>query len=97
MGSLIYDSRASIRQLLDRGFQMPIHFAAVGANGAAVIGTYRSFSDRSGLDCQITGRAPAPEGMIAPVNIMYVDSRGESALVVLRQNSDDSTENSPVA
>ena len=68
---------------------MPIHFAAVGANGAAVTGTYRLLSGNSGFECQITAQTPDPEGMIAPVNIMYVDSKGEAALVVLRQNSDE--------
>ena len=85
MGSVIYDSGASIQQLLDRGFVMPIHFAAVGTNGAAVIGTYNFLPGNSGFECRITMQTPEPEGMIAPVNIMYVDSKGEAALVVLRQ------------
>ena len=95
MGSLIYDSGPSILQLLDRGFVMPIHFAAIGTNGAVVTGTYRFLSDNSELECQITAQTPEPEGMIAPVNIVYVDSKGEAALVVLRKNSDEPTENFP--
>ena len=76
---------------------MPIYFAAVGVNGAAATGTYRFQSDNSGFECQITARTPGPEGMIAPVNIMYVDSKGEAALVVVRQNSDEPIENSTAA
>jgi hypothetical protein len=97
MGSVIYDSAASIQQLLDRGFVMPIHFAAVGINGVAVTGTCRFLSGNSGFECQITAHTPGPEGMMAPVNIMYVDSKGEAALVVLRQSSDEPMENSPAA
>jgi hypothetical protein len=85
MGSLIYDSGASIKQLLDRGFEMPIHFAAVGTNGSVVAGTYRALSADPGFYCEITAQTLGMEGMTAPVNIMYVDSKGESAHVVLRQ------------
>ena len=97
MNSVIYDSSASVKQLLDRGFEMPIHFAAVGTNGAAVTGTYRFLADRSGFECQITAQTPDPEGMTAPVNIMYVDSKGECAHMVIRQIPDDPIENSYAA
>jgi len=86
MGSVIYDSRDSIQQLLDQGFEMPIHFAAVGTNGSVVAGTY-STSARGGvgIDCQITVRTEG-QNLTSPVNIMYVDRRGESALIVLRHH-----------
>ena len=85
MGSVIYDSRDSIQQLLNHGFELPIHFAALGTNGSVVAGTYSS-SGRGGfgLDCQITVRTEGQD-LTSPVNIMYVDRRGESALIVLRQ------------
>lgn len=38
MGSVIYNSRASIEDLLRQGFLMPIQFAAVGTNGGVVAG-----------------------------------------------------------
>jgi hypothetical protein len=85
MGTLIYNSGASIKQLVDRGFEMPIHFAAVGTNGSVVAGTYRSLSGGPEFCCQITAQTLDMEGLTAPVNIMYVDSKGESALLVLRQ------------
>jgi hypothetical protein len=88
MGSVIYDSRDSIRRLLDHGFEMPIHFAAVGADGSVVAGTY-SPSGRGGVgfDCQITLQSEG-KSLIPPVNIMYVDCRGESALIVVRQQTE---------
>jgi hypothetical protein len=85
MQSLIYNSASSIRQLLDGGFHLPIHFAAVGTNGAVFAGTYVSSPDGHGLDCRITIPTTDPNGLTAPVNIMYVDARGESAVVVLRR------------
>ena len=86
MRSLIYDSRASIEHLLRQGFLMPIHFAAVGTNGGVVAGTYSMSPAGSGFSCEVTVQTVRPEGLTAPVNIMYVDSRGESALVVLRRS-----------
>ena len=75
MGSVIYDSRDSIQQLLDHGFEMPIHFAAIGTNGSVVAGTYRqSGRNRAGFDCQITVRTE-DQDLTSPVNIMYVDRR----------------------
>jgi len=96
MESLIYDSNASLRQLLDTGFQMPIHFAAVGTNGSVVAGTYRRASRGKGFDCRITAQNLSPEGLTAPVNIMYVDRRGEAALVVLRPSQHEQAPSPPI-
>lgn len=85
---MIYDSRESVLQLLEHGFQMPIHFAAIGTNGSVVAGTYSSSGrDGAGLDCHITVRTKG-QNLTSPVNIMYVDRRGESALIVLREKPD---------
>ena len=97
MESLIYDSRASVQQLLDGGFEMPIHFAAVGTNGSVVAGTYRSSPNGRGFDCRITVQTSKPEGLTAPVNIMYVDRKGESAVVVLRRLSNEPMQDHSVA
>lgn len=96
MDSVIYDSRDSIQQLLNKGFEMPIHFAAVGTNGSVVAGTYRRPARGRGFDCQITVQTRG-QSLTSPVNIMYVDRRGESALVVLRQLPDPSPETIPVS
>jgi hypothetical protein len=93
---LIYDSGVSVQQLLDAGFEMPIHFAAVGTNGGVVAGTYQFSPDGQGFDCKITIQASTLEGLAAPVNIMYVDCKGEAALVVLRPLQDESVQTDPV-
>jgi len=97
MSDLIYDSGLSIQELLDRGFELPIHFAAVGSNGSVVAGTYRPLDDASGLDCRITAQTGDADGLTAPVNIMFVDRRGESAVVVVRRLSRQLRENAPAA
>ena len=92
MNSLFFDSGSSVQQLLDRGFEMPIHFVAVGTNGSVVGGTYHRTSNDRDLVCEITIQSTNPNGLTAPVNIMYVDRRGESAVVVLRQTPEKQAE-----
>ena len=84
MDTVVYDSTDSIQQLIEHGFEMPIHFAAVGTNGSVVTGTYRQSRPSAAFDCQITARTEDKD-LTPPINIMYVDSRGESALIVVRQ------------
>jgi hypothetical protein len=84
LSSLIYDSGKSIEHLLASGFELPIHFAAVGTNGAVVAGTFCAAAHGRLFDCRITMQTMEPEGLTAPVNVMYVDRRGEAALVVVR-------------
>src|SRR5262245_8837637 len=97
MDSMIYNSAESIQKLLDGGFEMPIHFAAVGTNGAVVAGTYRPSPYGQGFECQITVQEMKQDGLTAPVNIMYVDRRGESALVVLRDSQKRHSSPIPIA
>jgi hypothetical protein len=84
MRSLIYDSGKSIEHLLASGFELPIHFAAVGTNGAVVAGTFCAAAHGRLFECRITMQTMEPDGLTAPVNVMYVDRRGEAALVVVR-------------
>jgi hypothetical protein len=97
MESIIYDSAASVRQLLRKGFEMPIHFAAVGTNGSVVAGTFRFSRSRDDFDCQITIQPSVVESLTAPINIMYVDRKGEAALVVLRPSPGGPSKRKPVA
>ena len=87
MANLIYDSMVSLEQLLDRGFRMPIHFAAIGIDGAVVAGTYVNSPTGAGFDCRFTAQSSQSNELAAPVNIMFVDSKGESALVVIRETA----------
>jgi hypothetical protein len=96
MESIIYDSTAAVRQLLHRGFEMPIHFAAMGTNGSVVAGTFRFSRRGDDFDCQITTQPYTMEDLTAPVNIMYVDRKGEAALVVVRPLEDEQPEQEPM-
>jgi hypothetical protein len=91
MKSLIFEGGPSIQQLIEHGFRMPIHFAAIGINGSVVAGTYTEAVSGEELSCEITVQCIDPGGLTAPVNIMCVDSRGASAVFVLRNLSNDTT------
>jgi hypothetical protein len=86
---MIDDSSDSIRQPLKSGFEMPIHFAAAGTNGSVVAVTYLAASHGHSIEYQITVQTVKPEGLTGPVNVMYVDRRGEAALVVLRPTEEE--------
>jgi hypothetical protein len=75
MKSQICDPSASVQQLRDRGFEMPIHFVAVETNGSVIGGTYSLTSNGRDFACEITIPSANPNGLTAPVNIMYVDQR----------------------
>ena len=61
---------------------MPIHFAAVGNNGAVIAGTFLFSSGGPDLGCHIAVQS-STEGLTAPVDIMYFDRKVQAALVVL--------------
>ena len=69
-----------LRQLLDAGFVMPILVATVSANGAACVVRYDA-SEKGDLDptfvCNPTG------DFRLPLNLMFVDARGEAARLVI--------------
>ena len=81
MKSMIYDSVRSIQQLLDSAFEMPIHFAAVGTNGAVVAGTYWPATHGRSFQCQITVQTTKPEGSASPcaLGVTPTGSRASSS------------------
>lgn len=70
-----------LAELRRRGFTPPFYFAAIGVNGTAVVGMFVA-DGQGGLRAQIGGAWPTGE-LLAPVNIMFSDARGEAARVVL--------------
>ena len=67
-----------IVQLIDNGFELPLHVAGIARNGAALVATYSAGDN--GLE---TSFKLLPSGHFAtPINLMFVDARGEAARVV---------------
>lgn len=69
----------ALQALLEQGFKLPLRVAAVSVNGAAAVLTYDAGRD---------GLAPTfllePTGDFAlPLNMMFVDARGEAARMLI--------------
>ena len=56
---------------------------------AVVAGTYRAALHGRSFESQITVQTMTREGLTAAVNVMYVDHRGEAALIVVRLANGD--------
>jgi hypothetical protein len=69
---------------LRRGRRPPLHFAAIGVNGAMVFGR---FDPESGVAI-LADHSPA-EGFQVPVNLIFVDNEGEADRVRLEALSFD--------
>lgn len=65
-----------ISQLMEAGFTTPLHWAAIGRNGAMMGGCYERIDDRH-LECQIVFTNGAD--LVVPINLLFVDGRGEPA------------------
>lgn len=74
----------ALQALLDQGFTLPFCVAAVGINGVAAMMTY---------DTAPNGLAPTfqlePTGdMALPINMMFVDARGEAARLLIKPSGE---------
>jgi hypothetical protein len=69
-----------LAHLMEAGFKPPLHWAAIARNGSMMAGRYE-VTERGDLDCEIVFSDEAD--MAVPVNLMFVDCRGEAARVVI--------------
>ena len=74
-----------LKKLQDEGFVLPYSFVTIGVNGALIAGVFSEAASGDGLDCTFTAEhLPDERGFLMPVNMMFVDARGEAARVVLK-------------
>ncbi|HMK76263.1 MAG TPA: hypothetical protein VK568_08820 [Thermodesulfobacteriota bacterium] len=67
--------------LLQNGFEAPLFVAVIASNGAFMIGRY----DEDGENLRWTKLADSNSSELRPpINIMYVDTRGEAARIVIK-------------
>jgi hypothetical protein len=72
--------------VLQQGFVLPFRLVAVSVNGSFMVGEYTPNADGSGLDCETDAQKVVGAGYKLPINIMLVDSRSESARMVIAQD-----------
>ena len=81
------DFEKVLEELLYRGFEAPFYFSAIAVNGAMIAGCYRTSATGEGLDCEILWSHTPSGTLLGPVNMMFVDGRGEAARVTLATSS----------
>ena len=71
------------RELIARGFEPPLWLAIISLNGCTL--TYRYDADHStgGFSPTLLAENLSEDVMRLPINIMFVDSRGEATRVVI--------------
>lgn len=68
--------------LLENGFEPPFHAAMLGTNGAGFLVTYEDRrAEGEGLKAIVRYEPSGP--LKTPINMMFVDQRGEAARVYL--------------
>lgn len=75
--------------LTEHAFELPVHFVMIGRDGSIMGGTYAKNEHEGGLDADVTV-SHAPSGVLTlPVNIVFVDSRGAAARVLIGPEQTD--------
>jgi len=75
-----------LQELLEHGFAPPIHCAIVGVNGSVSAMLVQKvdgevgFSSTRTVECVVDGR------FVVPINVFFVDSRGEAVRVLVRKD-----------
>src|SRR5262245_50832204 len=73
----------ALETLIDeKGFEVPIYMAAIGSNGYAYAVKYQQKAEGNGLEAkELAEHAPDEEGARFPINMLFVDCRGNGARV----------------
>jgi hypothetical protein len=70
----------------EKGFKVPIHMAAIGANGYTYAVKYQRDPEGESLEAkEVTEHAPDEEGPRFPINILFVDCQGQGAHVLVKE------------
>jgi hypothetical protein len=72
--------------LLERGFQLPIHCAVMGVNGSLIAALFDKAADEDRLFTTCTAQHFVDDGFTLPINMLFVDSRGEATRVLVEAN-----------
>jgi hypothetical protein len=87
MNEMVEALSDALQQLLEQGFEVPIHLAVIAKNGASMSGTYSLI----GSDLKFKSHHQQGGGFMLPINIMLVDSRGEAARLLIGNDEPELT------
>lgn len=83
MESLDEQLRDILRTLLERGCELPFYWTMISANGGIVGGYYKEVEEGEGLDVEFLVSHEPDNFFELPINMMFVDKKGEAARVVI--------------
>jgi len=72
--------------LLERGYQPPIHFAAMGVNGSLIAALFHRAANENHFSTTCTAQYFVDESFALPINMLFVDSRGEAVRVLVESD-----------
>ena len=75
-----------IETLLERGYVPPIHCAVLGVNGSLVAALFQRVAGEDRFSTTCTAQYFLDEGFLLPINILFVDSRGEAMRVLIESD-----------
>ena len=73
----------ALAELLQRDWQCPIYAVSVAVNGSLMGCRYDIMGDEGNLSCDVLAEWYEPTGFALPVNIMFTDSQGKAARIVV--------------
>lgn len=81
--NLVQQLRGALERAMAMGFELPLFFAIISANGEIYAGCYESSASGPHLDCRMLVQHTPTGYLVAPINMMLVDRRGEAARVLI--------------
>jgi hypothetical protein len=69
--------------LLERGYRLPIHCAVMGVNGSLIAALFSKVAGEDRFLTTCTAQFFVDDGFALPINMLFVDSRGEAMRVLV--------------
>ena len=74
----------ALKKLGDEGWETPIFFVAVAANGSMVYGRYDA-TDEGGLEATMLAEHIEDEALLLPINLMMSNAEGEAVRLSIQK------------
>src|ERR1700739_1164696 len=79
--------RDVLHALAEQGFELPLHVTCLGRNGTMMYFSYDAKDDDTdSLEATLVAKHSHESGVALPINLFFVDARGEAARVVIDAN-----------
>jgi hypothetical protein len=73
-------------ELVESGFELPVHCTIVGVNGSVSARSIGKLDGHADLSCVRTVEHLVEGRFVVPINVFFVDSRGEAVRVLVQDD-----------